>query len=124
VRWFETNGLRHRVDEDQSLFPRLAARTPDDRVLGDALRVLAAEHADEDALVGELAAAVRALDAKLPGGLTRAREAARRLVAHFRRHMDVEDRVVLPAAAGALDADALRAIADEMERRRAEGACS
>jgi hypothetical protein len=25
VRWFETNGLRHRTDEEESLFPRLAA---------------------------------------------------------------------------------------------------
>ena len=29
VRWFETNGLRHRMDEEESLFPRLAARFED-----------------------------------------------------------------------------------------------
>ena len=56
-------------------------------------------------------------------GAVRTRKAAREVVAHFRRHMEIEDRVVLPAAA-ALGADALAAMADEMERRRTEGSRS
>ena len=50
--------------------------------------------------------------------------AALRVVTHFRRHLDVEDRVVLPAAGRTLDADLLATVAAEMERRRTEGSCA
>ena len=123
VRWFETNGHRHRIDEEQSLFPRLAACGAGDPEITAALRALAAEHGEEDALVAELAAVARALPG---GGLAGklAREAARRFVAHFRRHMDIEDRVVLPRAARELGAADLEVIAAEMESRRADASCS
>ena len=121
VRWFETNGLRHRVDEDESLFPRLAPAAAGSAALAGALRDLVAEHAGEEALVARLAHAARMLPENPARGTAMVRAAAREVVAHFRSHMDIEDRVVLPAAAGALDADALAAVAAEMERRRAEG---
>jgi hemerythrin-like domain-containing protein len=124
VRWFETNGLRHRLDEDESVFPRLAPAAAGRPALADALRDLVAEHAREDALVGRLALAARALAEDPVRGTAMARAAAREVVTHFRRHIDIEDRLVLPAAADALDADALVAVSDEMERRRTEGSCS
>src|SRR5262245_66084973 len=124
VRWCETNGLRHRVDEEESLLPRLAAAAARSPVRAGALRDLVAEHAEEEALVGRLAHAARALAEDPARGAAVARASAREVVAHFRRHMDIEDRIVLPAAAGALDADALAAVSAEMERRRTEGACS
>jgi len=124
VRWFETNGLRHRVDEDESLFPRLAAAAARSPALAGALRDLVAEHAEEEALVSRLANAARALADDPARGAAMVRAAAREVVTHFRRHMDIEDRVVLPAAAGALDADALAAVSAEMERRRTEGSCA
>jgi hemerythrin-like domain-containing protein len=123
VRWFESNGLRHRIDEDESVFPRLAPAAAASPALADALRTLSAEHAEEDALVDRLADAARLLAEDPARGADMVRAAAREVVAHFRRHMDIEDRVVLPAA-GALGGDALAAIATEMERRRTEGACS
>jgi hemerythrin-like domain-containing protein len=121
VRWFETNGLRHRVDEDESLFPRLAAVAAGEPDVGAALRTLVGEHGAEDALVAELAAALGAGPDRGVAGL---REAARCLVAHYRRHLEVEDRVVLPAAARALDAQTLQQVGEEMERRRTEGSCA
>ena len=124
VRWFETNGLRHRIDEDESLFPRLAEAAAATPALADALRELRAEHAEEEALVGCLARAAYDLGENPAQGIVTARAMARAVVAHFRRHMDVEDGVVLPAAARALGADELAAVAGEMERRRTEGGCS
>ncbi len=121
VRWFETNGARHRLDEDESVFPRLAGVAPE---LDAALGTLAAEHAEEDGLVRELAAAMHALAQDPVHGPARARAAARRLVAHFRGHLDVEERVVLPAAGRALGTEVLAAVAAEMERRRTEGSCA
>jgi len=124
VRWFETNGLRHRVDEDESLFTRLLRAAADRPALADALRELTAQHAEEDALVGCLARAAHELVEDPARGAVMAREVAREVVTHFRRHMEIEDRLVLPAAASALGADELRVMAEEMERRRTEGACS
>lgn len=123
VRWFESNGLRHRHDEDESLFPRLVPAAAASPTLADALRTLRADHAEEDALVDRLAHAARVLAEDPARGAGMVRAAARDVVAHFRRHMDVEEGLVLPAA-GALGADALAAIGTEMERRRTEGACS
>ena len=124
VRWFETNGLRHRVDEDESLFPRLVRVAADRPALADALRELTAQHAEEDALVGCLARATHELVEDPARGAVRTRKVAREVVAHFRRHMEIEDRLVLPAAASALGADELAVMAEEMERRRTEGSRS
>jgi len=119
VRWFETNGLRHRMDEEESLFPRLAARFAGDGELTAGLRALAVEHREEDALVAELAGI--ALGRAAPASV---RDIARRFVAHFRSHMEIEDHVVLPRASRALGPDDLDAIAVEMESRRTETPCA
>ena len=52
------------------------------------------------------------------------RDIARRFVAHFRSHMEIEDHVVLPRASRALGPDDLDAIAVEMESRRTETPCA
>jgi hemerythrin-like domain-containing protein len=124
VRWFETNGLRHRIDEDESLFPRLAGAAAATPALAAALRELRADHAEEESLVSCLARAACDLAENPAQGIVTARAVARAVVTHFRRHMDVEERVVMPEAARALGPDDLAAVADEMERRRTEGGCS
>ena len=42
----------------------------------------------------------------------------RELAALYRTHIELEDKAAFPSAAAALDADAQRAMGDEMARRR------
>lgn len=104
---------RHEEDEEGSLFPRVANRADLTAVIAG----LRAEHASQAALHDELA---RALGDK-PVRPHEVRRIAIALEEAYRRHIDVEEAVLFPAARRALSAEDLAAIFDEMQARRGRG---
>jgi hemerythrin-like domain-containing protein len=93
---------RHDEDEERSLFPRLAG-VP---ALADVIAKLEAQHVEQ-----------RALSERLAQG----EDVTTALIDAYRTHIDIEDRVLFPAARKALRPEDLAAIAEEMEARRGGG---
>jgi hemerythrin-like domain-containing protein len=121
LHYFRVGVPRHAADEEESLFPRLqglgdiggAANTPD--YLAAEHEVLDSVHQELDALGEELLAAGR-----LDGDEKRGRFGllVQRLRTIYREHIRVEDEELFPAAARALDAEALESVGAEMAARR------
>lgn len=119
---FDTLLARHVEDEEDDLFPLLRARSDPEDEINDTLDRLVGKH-----LVSlELAARVRdvvlamANDNTLPDA-----EGAAALVgfaAHERRHLIVENAIVLPLARARLTPDDLDELRARMAARRAQGA--
>ncbi len=107
----------HVVDEEEDLFPLLRRRAePQDR-LNDVLGELSEEHAtdrlDATAIVDQLS---HTWSGKR---LTRAlRDLLRRFASNERRHLIVENAIVLPMARGRLTIDDLRNLGRRMAARR------
>jgi hemerythrin-like domain-containing protein len=95
---------RHEDDEEQSLFPRLQA--PELKPL---LSALHEQHRQQAALVERLRGAVE------PEAIA---AAATALQAAYDRHILAEEQELFPAAQRALDAEAVAALAAEMQARR------
>ncbi len=115
VEYFVRSVPRHFLDEEGSVFPRLSTRRPQ---LAEALAALSAEHPTQIALQGEVAAAARDLHSDTrPGAAMALLDAATRLAAIHRAHVDREDRLFADAHA-ALTAEDDTEIAAEMETRR------
>lgn len=113
LKYFDGAAPNHHADEEQSLFPRLAARAADARPL---LLALQDEHA-------VLAAHWRHLRPLLSGIATGQRAVlpprdVRDLLAVYDAHLSREDDLVLPLAQDVLDAEALCEIGREMSARR------
>jgi hemerythrin-like domain-containing protein len=117
----ETTLPHHRIDEDDSLFPRLRRRAePEDAIdlLVDRLQV---EHGQLRAMAAALMPALACLKA---GALPAAedREALRRFVQLERRHLITENALVLPLARLRLSATDKTRILAEMRARRSASA--
>jgi hemerythrin-like domain-containing protein len=118
LRYFDQAAPAHHEDEERHVFPR--AQALGDPALSDAVQRLRAEH-------GQMAAAWQALrllllavadgssDAELVGSLARAQP---RFEAVYLAHAELEEGVVFPAVARAMAAPELKAMGDEMARRR------
>lgn len=107
----------HVIDEEEDLFPLLRRRAePQDR-LNDVLGELSEEHA-ADRL--DATAIVEGLSHARPGKrLTRAlRDVLHRFAANERRHLIVENAIVLPMARVRLTIDDLRNLGRRMAARR------
>jgi hemerythrin-like domain-containing protein len=102
---------RHELDEEQSLFPRLAVR-PD---LAQALATLGREHREQTQIIERFrqAHAGGTLD---PGAIA---AFARELGAAYAGHIALEENELFPAARSLLGPDSLADMAREMEERRA-----
>ena len=98
---------RHEDDEEQSLFPRL--RAPELASLAPLLTALHEQHREQAALVEQLRAAVDPLAIEA---------AATALQAAYANHIVAEENELFPAAQHALNAEAVAAMAAEMEARR------
>ena len=115
--YFERSVVRHEADEEASLFPRLAGAAELAPVLGR----LAAEHREHEALHHELSAVVEN-EALAGTALAQALgSVVGRLHGAYARHVTTEEREVFPVARRLLGADALAAIAAEMDERRGGG---
>jgi len=102
---------RHFADEEQSLFPRLAAKAP---ALAGQLARLADEHRDHERRHARMRVRFDADD--LPAVLAEAEELDRL----YRRHVAEEDELFAEVA-GLLGTDEIAAIAAEMQGRRGRG---
>ncbi len=119
LQYFHTGGERHTLDEEESLFPRLAsAAGEDDRRMMERLE---GDHAH----ASELHASVDWLYTSwiTDGVLERAdqerllsRTASLRQL--YKDHIEMEENVVFPRAVEMLDGDALAAIGNEFSARR------
>lgn len=102
--FFDTNGMFHTQDEEESIFPRLRPRlSASETALLDSLR---AEHESIEALYVRVAAGNRSLE--------RVRELVDRYLAHIAR----EDTELVAAMQRHLDDADLRTISREMKQRR------
>jgi hemerythrin-like domain-containing protein len=122
LRYFATAAPRHTADEEQSLFPRLAAaHDPNSRKAIELVQRLECDHTDASVLhatVDRLGRQWLQAGALPAGDAMSLREAVERLDSLYKSHIAVEDQQLFPAAAGLLSADDLRDIGQEMARRR------
>jgi hemerythrin-like domain-containing protein len=119
VAFFARAVRRHEEDEESSLFPRLRGVAELDAII----ERLAAEHKEHLALHARLEPLITTLD-RTPddqAAIEQLAQVAEALVHAYRSHVDAEERTLFPAARAALDADALAAIAMEMQARRGGG---
>lgn len=112
IAWLTQELPVHIADEEGSLYPRLAA--------ADAAGVLAGLHADHvhdrEAVHGVVNGLRAIAEGKAPE--TGFAAAAAAFAARHRRHLAIEEESVAPLARRVLSSEALRALADEMARRR------
>jgi len=112
TRYFGTAAPHHHADEEEDLFPLLAA----DAGLADLIAHLGREHTRLDALWADLAPRLECLArGEVPEGLAAAVEA---FTAAYGAHIDCEDAQILPAARRRLDQAQLGALGRAMARRR------
>lgn len=104
IHFFDTNGLLHTQDEEESIFPRLARR-----VSASETALLDALHADHEL--------VEALYARVAGG-DRTPDTVKQLVDRYHAHIAREDSELVAVMRRHLDDADLRAISQEMKQRR------
>jgi hemerythrin-like domain-containing protein len=119
LHYFRTGGARHTADEEESLFPRLraCAQAPADTV-GD----LQHQHQRADILHAEIDLLFTAwlnLHALSPDQQQQLHAATAELEQLYAGHIELEERVVFPAAAQLLTRQELVEIGNELRDRRA-----
>lgn len=122
LRYFRESAPKHTADEEESLFPRLQL-VPDEEVKAALAKVeeLERDHREADALhrrVDELGSAWLQADELGASELADFRNAVARLGEIYPDHIEVEDRMVFPAAARSLSPKQKAEIAAEMAGRR------
>ena len=118
LHFFDTNGVWHTADEEESLFPRLAGRLTNEETA--LLQSLDSDHRRAESLHLELAQVVASMAAEDPISNDLQDQYAllvADLVSLYRRHIDTED-TQLQAIGSRLGSDALAEIAREMKARR------
>jgi len=122
LRYFREAAPKHTADEEESLFPRMRAYQ-DDRVQGALQKLKSLEEDHRWAEPLHAAAEDMGNEYLREGHLSaekvdQFRNAVKRLVEMYRRHIEVEDREIFPVAAEALTAKDKAEIAREMAERR------
>lgn len=118
LRFFDSNGVLHTEDEEQSVFPRLRPRLRDqDR---DYVASLEQQHDEADALYAELKEIVGKLDAGAADArlIERYQATVSRLASLYREHIASEDDALVRLGREHFTEDELRQISAEMKRRR------
>jgi len=110
-RYFESSGVTHTEDEEQSVFPRLEGRIsgPDAAYLAS----LEAQHREADAIYAALKHPPESAE-ELP----RYREVVRQFAELYRAHIASENERLIAVARAALTPEELAEISSEMKRRR------
>jgi hemerythrin-like domain-containing protein len=119
IAFLEQDMTLHVVDEEEDLFPILRRRLkPDDdadRILG----LLSGEHAADEALSGKIVAGLRrSIEDKTTAIPDVLRNALMAFADRQRRHLTVENAIILPLARGRLSKRDLDQIAARMAARR------
>jgi iron-sulfur cluster repair protein YtfE (RIC family) len=119
LHYFRTGGPRHTADEEESLFPRLRT-SPAASALVELDR-LESDHHRAQQLHDTVEALFKAwiADGQLPpADRERLKAANHELASLYEEHIEVEESVVFPKAAQALDAPAIAAMGQEFRSRR------
>ena len=121
MRYFDTSALHHHADEEQDLFPALieamAGSAP--VCLRELIAGLAAEHRELEARWQRVRAV---LDRVVAGdGVSLESEDVEALVGLYERHIEREERELLPMAARLLSDDDLERVGRAMRARRGIG---
>jgi hemerythrin-like domain-containing protein len=124
LHYFNTSGILHTTDEENSLFPRLRQALRRSQESESALRLLEDEHRSAEKLhetAGKLAAKwiTAPLNKEEAKELRASLEALTQL---YSEHIRYEDTVLFPAARRLLDAEEIGAIGAELKIRRAPAA--
>ena len=117
-RFFDTNGVWHTGDEEQSIFPRLqGSLTAEER---DYIEELERQHDAAEAAYAALRDIVSQLDedAVSESWMASYETAARRLSALYREHIASEDDRLFAIGSRVLNERELQQISEEMHRRR------
>ncbi|MGC9224493.1 MAG: hemerythrin domain-containing protein [Terracidiphilus sp.] len=119
LQYFRAGGQRHNADEEASLFPRLRAATADQAA--EATGGLESDHRRANELHARIEALYRKwIDADRLSAEEEEQLAATtgQLKSLYEEHIELEERVVFPRAAEALDAQVIAAIGEEFRARR------
>jgi hemerythrin-like domain-containing protein len=119
LQYFRTGGLRHTADEEESLFPRLRAKS----IAGNFEEIGGLEndhrHANDlHATVDALYTAWIAADHLNSEDEQRLRSATEQLKHLYEEHIQIEEKTVFPRAAEMLDSQTITAIGQEIQARR------
>jgi hemerythrin-like domain-containing protein len=114
MRYFDTAGENHHRDEEDDLFPQLLSRDPE--AAHALVSRLLADHRDMRAAWASL----RATLSRVASGESALLDAGEveRFSTLYRRHIDLEDRELLPLAERLLDRNALATTGEAMAARR------
>jgi hemerythrin-like domain-containing protein len=122
LRYFREAAPKHTADEEESLFPRLHGLADAEiKVALAKVEELERDHREADALhrrVDELGSAWLEGNELSVDDLAQFRSAVARLGEIYPDHIEVEDRILFPAAARALSSGQKAEIAAEMALRR------
>ncbi len=108
----------HMMDEEDDLFPLLRRRAEPDDEIEPTLSRLDRDHAKGRLLTGEALPCLSRMAAGGAGATPDERSALMRLAAHERRHLIVENAIILPLARVRLTESDLRTLALRMAARR------
>jgi hemerythrin-like domain-containing protein len=117
LRFMDTSGVRHTVDEEESLFPRLRNCLSQEQI--QYLDQLESQHRAVDAVYDSLKEVVAQLQREAnPERILAYRELVGKLTAAYRAHIASEDSTLMEMARSVLTPDDLAAIQAEMRARR------
>ena len=117
LRFMDTSGVLHTVDEEESVFPRLRAYLPADEIRY--LDHLESQHREVDEVYSSLKETISSLQLqRTPEHAALYRELVAKLVAAYRAHIASEDTVLMEMARRALSPAELTDIKAEMRSRR------
>ncbi|WP_280152473.1 hemerythrin domain-containing protein [Piscinibacter sp. XHJ-5] len=118
LRYFDRAAPHHHEDEERHIFPCVLAHSGDPALRAAVLR-LQADHLAMEAQWAQLRTPLAALASGHAEGFAAAQlEAARRFIGLYAEHTRLEEALVFPAAAAALDQPALQRIGADMAERR------
>ena len=118
IRYFDTAGANHHHDEEDDLFPALQEYVPSAELNAtfDLIFRLRTDHLKLDALWRDMRPRLAALAEGRDGGLTA--QIAAQFSAAYARHIETEERELLPLARRVLVPHVLASLGDRMAQRR------
>ena len=118
LRFMDTSGVLHTVDEEQSIFPRLRSHLTADELAY--LDELESQHREADRVYESLKGVVTELtQSQTPELIHQYRDLVKRLAHAYRDHIASEDATLLPIGRRVLNGSELAEIQSEMRGRRA-----